>query len=184
MSGRAAGSKIDVIVTHTEQCDPRVLAEARVLLNEAFDGDFEDQDWHHALGGLHVMALADGRLIGHASLVMRRLLVGERSLRVGYVEAMAVRPAWQRQGIGAQLMAHIEELIDETCELGALSASDAGLSLYLARGWQPWEGPLFALTPIGTVPTPDEHGGVLVFTNNPIDVTAPLTCDWREGDVW
>ena len=31
---------------------------------------------------------------------------------------------------------------------------------------------------------PEEEGGVMVLHHDGIDLDAPLTCDWREGDVW
>jgi aminoglycoside 2'-N-acetyltransferase I len=36
-------------------------------------------------------------------------------------------------------------------------------------------------------PTPEEDGAVLVrFTPSspPLDVSGPISCDWRRGDVW
>lgn len=45
-----------------------------------------DHDWDHALGGLHELAWEGFELVGHASVVGRRLLHAGRTLRVGYVE--------------------------------------------------------------------------------------------------
>jgi hypothetical protein len=39
--------------------------------------------------------------------------------------------------------------------------------------------------PAGPVRTPDDEGGVYVLpVAVPPDLTAQLTCDWRDGDVW
>jgi hypothetical protein len=35
-----------------------------------------DHDWDHALGGVHALVWEDGELIGHASVIQRRLLHG------------------------------------------------------------------------------------------------------------
>ena len=51
-------------------------------------GDFAPDDWEHALGGVHALLSEDGELIGHASVVQRRLLHGGRALRAGYAEAV------------------------------------------------------------------------------------------------
>jgi aminoglycoside 2'-N-acetyltransferase I len=40
------------------------------------------------------------------------------------------------------------------------------------------------LTPDGVVRTEDDDGGVYVLPVAPVDLTAGLTCDWRDGDVW
>ena len=47
-----------------------------------------DQDWEHALGGVHAVAWLDGEVVGHASVVQRRLLHDGRALRTGYVEGV------------------------------------------------------------------------------------------------
>ena len=80
-------------------CDDRSdsqPAAIRALLDAAFDGDFSDDDWAHALGGTHALIEAGGAVIAHASVVPRVLDVGTQPVRAGYVEAVAVLPA--RQG--------------------------------------------------------------------------------------
>jgi aminoglycoside 2'-N-acetyltransferase I len=78
-------------------------------------------------------------------------------------------------------------------QLGALSSSDRAVRLYESRGWRQWRGPLYALTPAGTVRTEEDDGGVYVLPGTslgglpsvpPLDLDAPLTCDWRAGDLW
>ena len=158
----------------------------RTLLDEAFAGEFGEEDWSHALGGVHVLATVDGELAAHASVVPRQLVAGGHTLRTGYVEAVATGRQWRRRGIGDEVMATVERLVAGGFELGALAASEDGARLYRRRGWEPWRGPLAALTPEGTVPTPDE----LVFvrttpsTPDPFDLDGPLVCDWRPGDLW
>jgi len=83
------------------------------------------------------------------------------------------------------MMAALERIVRGAYELGALSASDAGAAVYGARGWLPWSGPTSALTPDGIRRTPDDDGTVHVLpVTVPLDRTAALTCDWRDGDVW
>lgn len=184
MSGTGSAA-LHYEVAHTARLDPALLAEVRALLDVAFDGDLDDDDWEHALGGMHAVALAGERVVGHASVVQRRLLLDGRALRVGYVEGVGVHPAWQRQGIGSRLMHEIEDVIRRAYDLGALGTSDAAVRLYESRGWVKWRGPLAAITPSGVVDTPDEHGAVYVLPVAMVpDVDARLTCDWRDGDVW
>ncbi|HEV2726886.1 MAG TPA: GNAT family N-acetyltransferase, partial [Solirubrobacterales bacterium] len=94
-----------VELLHTAHLPARALAAARSLLDDAFDGDFDDEDWDHTLGGLHALAWDGGELVGHGAVVQRRLLHGGRALRTGYVEAVAVAPAHRRSGVASALMA-------------------------------------------------------------------------------
>jgi aminoglycoside 2'-N-acetyltransferase I len=82
------------------------------------------------------------------------------------------------------MMDRIERMVRAAYDIGALGSSDEGQLLYRERGWVPWRGPLRALTPDGIVPTDDEAGAVLVLVQDPVDLEAPLMCDWRAGDVW
>jgi aminoglycoside 2'-N-acetyltransferase I len=175
----------EIGTAHTADLDEATLAAARALLDEAFQGAFSDADWEHALGGVHALAWDGGELIGHASVVQRRLLHGGRALRAGYVEAVGVRPDRRRGGVGAAMLERLEHVLRRAYELGALSATDAGAALYDARGWRRWQGPTYALTPDGIVRTEDDDGSVYVLPlSAPLDVAAELTCDWRDGDVW
>jgi aminoglycoside 2'-N-acetyltransferase I len=172
------------VIAHTADLDEATLAEIRALMDAAFD-DFEATDWEHSLGGMHVLAHERGALAGHASVVQRRMIVGGDTLRCGYVEAVAVAPAFQRRGIGAALMRACNQIVRGGYHLGALGATDEAVRLYESGGWVRWEGRLSALTPDGIVHTPEEEGFVYVLeVDRPLDLETELTCDWREGDVW
>jgi aminoglycoside 2'-N-acetyltransferase I len=168
----------------TADVPPETLASARTLLEDAFPGDIEPDDWEHALGGTHALAWEDGTLVGHAALVGRRLLYQGRALRTGYVEAVAVRSDRRRRGYAAAMMAELERLIRGGYDLGALGSSEDGLRFYPGRGWLAWQGPLWALTPHGVVRTSEEDGYVFVLPVVELDLTRSLACDWRDGDVW
>jgi aminoglycoside 2'-N-acetyltransferase I len=170
---------------HTSSLDAGTLRAVRTLLDEAFDGDVDDNDYEHALGGIHAMLWEGRDLIGHGSVVLRRLLHGGRALRTGYVEGVAVRPDLQRQGHGASLMAELENVIRRAYELGALGSSEIAASFYAARGWLKWSGTALAITPGGLKRTPEEEGWIYVYpVDTPLDLDGDLACDWRDGDVW
>jgi aminoglycoside 2'-N-acetyltransferase I len=174
-----------ITVAHTAQLDPATLATARALVHGAFDGQFGEEDWEHALGGMHALAHDGDRLTGHGAVVQRRLVHDGRALRVGYVEAVAVAADRRRRGVAAAVMAALEEVIRRAYDAGALGASDDGARLYISRGWQLWQGPTAALTPAGPQRTPDDDGSVYVLpAGTRLDLTGELTCDWRDGDVW
>lgn len=174
----------EVDVVHTSELGRDTLTAVRRLLAGAFD-DLTDQDWEHALGGMHALVREGGDVVGHASLIQRRLLHQGRALRTGYVEAVAVRADRRRRGHGAAMMAALERIAQRAYDVAALGATDEAASFYASRGWQPWRGSLSALTPAGIRPTPEEAGGVFVLPMSaPLDLDGELTCDWRDGDVW
>lgn len=174
----------DVRTAHTADLDGAVLGAARSLLDDSFD-DMSDHDWEHALGGIHALAWEGGDLVGHASLVQRRLLHAGRALRSGYVEGVAVRADRRRRGIATAMMAELERVVRAAYDLGTLGASDEGAAFYASRGWQRWRGPTSALTPSGIRRTEEEDGGIFVLpVSLVLDLDAELTCDWRDGDVW
>jgi aminoglycoside 2'-N-acetyltransferase I len=157
----------------------------RVLLDGAFGDRFDDFDFEHALGGMHALVYDGVELIGHGSVVMRRMMHGQRALRTGYVEAVAVRADRRRAGIGDAVMSALERVIRGGYELGALGASPAGAALYTSRGWSMWSGTTAVLGPDGIIPTPNERGGIYVLPiTAELDPAQPLICDWRDGDVW
>lgn len=166
---------------HIEATDARQL---RQLLDDAYQGDFSDDDWHHAQGGVHVLATADERLVGHGALIRRRLRVNEQWLDSGYVEALAVDRSHRRLGIASSIMQHVEALIRASFKLGALSATDEALAFYAARGWLEWRGPTFVQTPEGLRRTPDDDGSVFVLPVIEVNVEGPIVCGQRPGDVW
>jgi aminoglycoside 2'-N-acetyltransferase I len=170
---------------HTADLDAATLTSVRALLEAAFAGEFEDHDWEHALGGIHALVWDGRELVAHASVVQRRLLYRGRALRCGYVEAVAVRADARRRGHGGATMDALERVIRGAYDLGALGATADGAALYTSRGWQRWEGRLFALTPSGVVRTQEEEGHIYVLpAGAELDLGEELTCDWRDGDVW
>ncbi|MET9435952.1 GNAT family N-acetyltransferase [Streptomyces sp. NPDC006551] len=163
----------------------RLLA-VRQMLDTAFEGDFSDEDWDHTLGGVHACVEDERGVAAHGSVVMRRVLHDGRSLRVGYVEGVAVRADRRRQGLAGVVMAELERVIDGAYAFGALSASDEGAALYRARGWTLWQGRIEVLSPDGIVRLRDEEDSTYLRPaggGRLPDPAAPLVFDWRDGDV-
>lgn len=172
-------------VAHTSELEPALLEALHAMLAEVFESDFEDTDWEHALGGIHALAYEGEELVGHASVIQRRLVHGGRALRAGYVEGVGVRRAARRRGHAGALMEAIERVIRGAYDVGALGASDVALPFYRARGWLPWQGETYALTPDGVVRTPEDDDSLYVLELTvPLERTGAITCDWRDGAVW
>ena len=176
---------VAVHVAHTGSIDSALLDGSHALLWRVFE-DMTEEDWEHALGGVHAVATDRGEVVGHASVVQRRILHCGAPLRAGYVEAVAVHPDRRRQGIGAALMAPLEQLIGRAYDFGCLGATEEAIAFYTARGWQLWRGPLSALTMVGPVPTPDEQDCIHVLSASAdLDLDGDLMiADLRPGDAW
>ena len=175
-------------LVHTADLDDETRDEARRMVIDAFGGseiDFTDADWEHALGGMHAVMFHHGALIAHAAVVARRLLYRDSALRCGYVEGVAVREDWRGQGLAHALMDAVEQVVRGAYQLGALSSSEAGRHVYASRGWLPWRGPTSVLAPSGMRRTPDDDASLFVLpVTAELDTEEPITCDWRDGDVW
>jgi aminoglycoside 2'-N-acetyltransferase I len=161
----------------------------RELLTAAFGDDeedrFEDVDWEHAVGGTHVVLDAGGVILAHASVVERELQIAGRPLRTGYVEAVATSPGRQGEGLGTLVMGEIGAIIAEQFELGALGTGSH--HFYERLGWARWRGPAFVRRAGGDQRTAGEEGYILVLSTPrtpTLDLDAPISCDWRPGDVW
>lgn len=173
----------------TSDLAPEEVAVIRALMEVAFGPDdddrFTDDDWAHAVGGMHFVLDLDGELIAHASVVERQLHIGGQPLRTGYVEAVATAPDRQGAGFGSLVMTEVTTFIGERFELGALGTGRH--SFYERLGWLTWRGESSVRTTDGSRRTPDEDGYILVLatpSSPPLDLTASISCDWRPGDVW
>jgi aminoglycoside 2'-N-acetyltransferase I len=162
------------------------LRAIRQMLNAAFGGDeFSDDDWLHALGGVHFVLDLDGTICSHASVVERLLRVADVERRAGYVEAVATAPAHQGQGLGTRVMRAVGDHIVANFELGALGTGRH--AFYERLGWRTWRGPTFVRTNEGEHRTADEDGYIMVLLTHAtaqIDLASPISCELRPGDPW
>lgn len=169
----------------TARASPERLRAVRELLDDAFGGDFAEEDWEHTLGGWHV-AITQGRsVVSHAAVVPRRLEIGERAVRAGYVEGVATAPGAQRSGLGSRVMTRLAAIVRAEFELGALSTDRH--RFYGRLGWERWQGPSFVRRADEVVRTPDEDDGIMVLRFGPsrdVDLAAAIVCEARTGDDW
>jgi aminoglycoside 2'-N-acetyltransferase I len=181
---------VGVRILPTDALSGAEASEIRALLDAAFGSDpeerFTDDDWEHAIGGVHVVADVGARVVAHASVVERELHVAGLPLRTGYVEAVAVEPARQGQGIGTLVIGHVNRIVvDRGFAIGALGTGSQ--HFYERLGWETWRGPSSVRTADGEQPTPDDDGYIMVLrtpASPPLELDAPISCDWRIGDAW
>jgi aminoglycoside 2'-N-acetyltransferase I len=176
----------------SDQLTSAEVAALRRLMSDAFaddeHGGFTEDDWQHALGGIHFLLEVDGAVVSHASVVERALHVAERPLRAGYVEAVATDPAHQGKGYGSKVMQAVGAYIDQAgFDLGFLGTGSQ--SFYDRLGWHVWRGPSSVRHRDGrTEPTPDEDGYLMFYPTpawpNDLGDEEPISCEWRPGDVW
>ncbi len=172
----------------TDELTPREVASLRALFDAAWPdpGDaFTEEDWDHTVGGVHFVVETGGDIVSHASVVERELHTAGHRLATGYVEAVATLPTHRRRGFGTVIMEEVGEHIDRAFQLGALGT---GLHAFYQRlGWIVWMGSTHVRTDRGLGPTPEEDGYILVRltpTSPHLDLSLPISCDWRPGDVW
>src|ERR1700761_3314161 len=172
-------------LVHTADLDSTTLQRVREMVSGAFAGGFTEQDWEHALGGMHALLWRHGAIIAHASVVQRRLFYRGDALRCGYVEGVAVREDCRGQGLVHALLDGVEQVVRGADQAGALSSSVRARRVYAARGWVPCRGPTSVLGQTGPVRTPDDDETIFVLpVGISLDTSADLMCDWRAGDVW
>lgn len=173
--------------------DLRLLAElpddlaaaVRNLLDRAFGGEFTDDDWSHALGGLHAVLVDGDEVLAHAALVPRELRIDGTWRHCGYLEAVATDPEHRGRGLGSQVVEALGDVIRDRDHLGALS-TDAH-HFYERLGWEPWEGSTWVLDGGGLHRTADEDDGIMVLRTSrstDLDAGGELACQARRGDAW
>jgi len=178
-------SGLELRLLSTDALTPALLSELRDLLDAAFEGDFSDADWAHALGGTHALLLDEetGALLAHASVVPRRLWLEDAAVDAGYVEAVAVKPDQQGRGLGTRIMRALEPALDRF-PLCALSTSSH--NFYSRLGWRRWRGPSWVRDADGVrTRSPEEDDGIMVRAmDERIDLTSAICCEARVGDDW
>jgi aminoglycoside 2'-N-acetyltransferase I len=131
----------------------------------------------------HLLGMQSEQLVSHLMWVTRWLQPdGHRPLKTAYVEMVATAPDAQRRGYASALLRHFVPLVDDYDLAALCPATD---SLYLRLDWRYWRGPLSARKDGHVVSTPEERVMIMPLPRTPaLDLDAPLSVEWRPGEVW
>ncbi len=179
-----SGRPLDLRVVSSEAIRGALREELLSLCSRAYEDDFSP--FLDLLSpATHVLARLDGELVSHAAWIGRELRAANLApLRTAYVEAVATAPEHQGRGYASAVLSRLPALLGDFA-LAALSPSDDGY--YRRLGWELWRGPLSYLDPGGAeIATPEEQVMILRLPLTPpaLDLHAPLSTDWRAGEVW
>jgi aminoglycoside 2'-N-acetyltransferase I len=175
-------NQLHIEVACAESLTPATSAALLALCNEAYEEELSSL-FATFISPTHVMAYLGDTLVSHAMWVTRWLQAGTLPLLcTAYVEMVATAPAYQGQGFGTAVMQRLAVEIQDF-DLGGLATGSPGF--YARLGWEPWRGPLSIRTETGILPTPADSMMFLRLPKTPaLDITAPLSAEWRAGELW
>ena len=161
-----------------------IETELRDLLNDAFEGDFSEEDWQHTYGGIRFMGYLNDELIGHGAVVSRNMNVDDKKINVGYVEAIAIVSAHCRKGFGSRLMEEITAYCQSKFSLSMLSTGEK--AFYRRHGWLDFEGESYiSLNQVEMRSKEEDEGLMYLFGMNEIaGMPKKIVCESRSGDAW
>ena len=172
-------------VLYADQLTSKQLGEIHALCKRAYaiyDVDLEDL-FQQFTDTTHVIGWWGSAMVSHAMWVTRWLQPSNQPpLRTAYVEMVATEPEFQGRGFASSVMRRLTSAIYDF-ELGGLSPAEP--MLYMKLGWVFWDGPLSIRTKDGLIPTPGDSVMVLSLPKTPaLDLSLPLSAEWREGEFW
>jgi len=156
----------------------------KLMLNEAYEDDFSDEDWIHTFGGVRFLGMISDEIVAHGAIVPRKFLINEELMVVGYLEGIAVSNNHQRQGVGRQLLSSITDFCASEYQISMLSTDE--LDFYGNFGWKKFTGKSGVLIDSEAILTPDEDEGLMYLIGKAgfNQEISSAYCDPREGDHW
>lgn len=169
---------------HDSDLTTKVKSSLQRILDEAFEGDFSDEDWQHTCGGLRFLGYTGDQLIAHGAVVKRWMEVDGNRLLVGYVEGVAVAPSLWGKGIGSLLMAELSSYCKSEFQLSMLSTDEK--YFYRKNGWLDFMGRSYVFEGGIEIESVDENEGLMYLhgLNQFKDGPQKVVCESRDGDAW
>lgn len=175
---------LDIEVVPAAELPPDTRDEILHLCNAAYGEDLSDL-FATFDAPTHVLGRVDGMLVSHVMWVTRWLQAGTGPLiETAYIEFVATLPEAQRRGHATRIMQRVAHEIAGRYALGALCPATS--PIYERLGWRFWRGPLAIRMPDGRLePTPEEEVMILELPGGPpLPLDAPLSAEWRPGELW
>jgi aminoglycoside 2'-N-acetyltransferase I len=176
-------SNLSIKIVSNSDLTHREISEILALCSNAFEEDYapylETFENPH-----HITAHLDGQLVSHALWITRWLQIGSGALlHSAYVEGVATDARFRSRGFASAVMERLAKEIEDF-EIGGLSPAET--SLYSRLGWEYWRGPLFHRKDGVLIRDPADEGlMILRLPKTPmLDVTQPISVEWREMEVW
>lgn len=177
---------ISVLSSRTE----KLPEETRTAIVELCVAAHQEDDFRNLFkyvpsGGWHFLAYCEDQLVSHAMVTTRWLQPeGHPPLKTAYVDAVSTLPSYQGQGYGSAVMRRLAAEIEPEYAIACLETDRE--TFYERLGWQTWRGPLAGRNENGLVPTPEQHGiMVLRLSQTPsLDFESMLTIECQPGRIW
>jgi aminoglycoside 2'-N-acetyltransferase I len=177
---------ISLASVKTEDLDAHTRASIIQLCIEAHqEEDFKNLFSYIKSGGLHFLAYRDELLVSHAMVTTRWLQPeSQPPLKTAYVDAVATLPLYQGYGYGSAVMRKLPSEIDGEYEIACLETER--VAFYEQLGWQLWRGPLAGRSEQGLIPTPEQHGiMILELSQTPaLNLDAALSIEYQITRIW
>jgi len=177
---------ISLTTARTEDLDTSTRAQIVYLCVAVHqEEDFKNLFSYVPSGGWHCLAYHGDELISHAMVTTRWLQPeGHPLLKTAYIDAVSTMPAHQGLGYGSAVMRRLAGDIDHEYIVACLETDRE--SFYARLGWESWRGSLAGRSNHGLVPTPDQHGiMILRLSQTPeLDLDSGLTIECQTGRIW
>ena len=174
---------LNIKVIHSRLTSEIIKKEIVSLCNRAYEKDMGIL-FETFLDATHVLGYYNDLLVCHALWVTRYLQAGTNPvMRTAYVEAVATEAKYRHRGFASSLMKY---LIGEIQDYELAALSPFSVEYYERLGGELWRGSLFIRTKDNLMPSLDgEEVMIFRLPKTPIlDLSAPLSAEWREGELW
>jgi aminoglycoside 2'-N-acetyltransferase I len=177
-----------VIITSARTED--LIEETRHAIIELCVEAHQEQDFRNLFsyvpsGAWHFLGYRSKELVAHAMVTTRWLQPeGFPLLKTAYIDAVSTLPKYQGYGYGSILMRRLADEIDREYTVACLETDRE--SFYERLGWETWRGPLAGRGEHGLIPTPDQHGIMVLRLSKspPLDLNSTLTIECQTGRIW
>jgi aminoglycoside 2'-N-acetyltransferase I len=173
----------DIKVVHSRLISETLKKEIVSLCYRAYEKDMGIL-FETFLDATHVLGYSNDLLVCHALWVTRYLQAGTNPvMRTAYVEAVATEAKYRHRGFASSIMKY---LIGEIQDYELAALSPFSVQYYERLGWELWRGSLFIRTKDNLMPSLDgEEVMIFRLPKTPVlDLNAPLSAEWRKGELW